>query len=169
MVLAGPTRALEDLLLEQLHLPDQLTPNDPQIQAALTAADQFKKAVENPALKPDDPIKIPLRDEASIPGAYFLDMRTYHPEKVAAGLSIPMLVLQGESDYQVTLKGDFPGWKTALASKKNATLKTYPKLNHGFSFVDGVSTPAAYSKPGHVDGKVVSDIADWVRALPLHP
>jgi uncharacterized protein len=161
VLLAASTRPLEDSIVAQLAY---LTTLDPSYTSALEQARSFKAVVESPSLKPDDAVAVPFAS-STIPGSYFLDVRDYHPEKVAAALGIPMLVLQGERDYQVTVKDDFGAWKTALAHKKNATLRTYPGLNHAFATGVGPPSPADYAKPGHVDQSVVDDIAAWVTAL----
>ncbi len=49
-------------------------------------------------------------------------MRDTDEVAIAAKLSIPMLVLQGERDYQVMMT-DFAGWKKALGTRPNVTLK----------------------------------------------
>jgi fermentation-respiration switch protein FrsA (DUF1100 family) len=71
-----------------------------------------------------------------------------------------MLILQGERDYQVTMR-DFALWKAALGERKNVTLRSYAKLNHLFTAGEGKSTPAEYAS-GHVDAPVVEDIARWI-------
>jgi dipeptidyl aminopeptidase/acylaminoacyl peptidase len=162
VVLAGPTRSLEDSIVAQLRYFASLQPNDAKLSDAIKDAERFKKDVENHALKADDVVKDPFG--TSLPGAYFLDVRGYHPERVAAQLSIPILVLQGERDYQVTLADDFPAWKSALASKKNVTLRTYPGLTHAFTRGEGPPSPAEYEKPEHVDEKVIDDIAAFLKA-----
>ena len=53
------------------------------------------------------------------------------PAEVAAQLQIPILVLQGGRDYQVTSK-DYDLWKAALAKDSRATFKLYPGLTHLF-------------------------------------
>ena len=73
-----------------------------------------------------------------------------------------MLILQGERDYQVTMK-DFEGWKKSLSSRKNAEFKTYAKLNHLFMEGKGKSTPAEYETAGHVAQIVIDDIANWIK------
>ena len=98
-----------------------------------------------------------------VPPSYWKDLAGYDPAATAATLKLPMLVLQGERDYQVT-KVDFAGWQKALGKKKTVKLKLYPKLFHLFIAGDGPSTPAEYEKPGHVDEQVVRDIADWISA-----
>lgn len=160
MILAGPTRPIEDSIAAQFAYLSSLSPNDAALKQATAAALRFKAAVENPTLKPTDIIDVPL--SASITGEYFLDVRGYHPERVAATLSIPMLVLQGDRDYQVTTRDDFSGWKTALAHKKNATLKTYPTLSHAFATGSTTPSPADYATAGHVDEAVIEDIARFL-------
>lgn len=160
VILAGSTRSLEDSLIAQF----QYLKVKPEV---LSDAQGFKLAVESPTLKATDDVAFPLGDgtSAQLPGAYFLDVRGYHPEKVAAALTIPLLVLQGERDYQVSLDGDFPAWKAALAHKKNAKLKSYPSLNHLFCAGVGPPSPNEYMNACHVDERVIADIADFVTKL----
>jgi hypothetical protein len=161
VILAGSTIPLEDSLVTQFEYMQKLTPSA-ALTDAIAQAKRFKAAVESPTLKPDERVAVPFAQ--AIPGAYFLDVRGYHPERVAAALTIPMLVLQGERDYQVTVAGDFGAWKTALAHKKNATLITYPGLGHAFTSAGDPPSPADYDKPGNVDAKVIDDIAKFVLA-----
>ena len=92
--------------------------------------------------------------------AYWLELKAQTPTSTAAKLGIPILVLQGGRDYQVSAK-DFAGWKAALEGTPRATLKTYPALNHLFVAGEGPSTPAEYEKPGHVAPEVVEDLASF--------
>ena len=93
--------------------------------------------------------------------AYWLDLMAYDPVKTAEGLTLPMLILQGERDYQVTMT-DFAAWEAALSGHQNVTLKTYPALNHLFIAGQGPSLPAEYQIMGHVDAAVIDDIASWI-------
>ncbi len=163
VILAGSTRPLEDSIIAQFKYFATLQPNDPKITEAIATAEKFKLAVTSATLKATDAVPSPFG--ASIPGAYFLDVRGYHPEKVAAALTIPMLVVNGERDYQVTIADDFSGWKTALAKKKTATLKTYPTLTHAFTLGSVPPTPSDYEKPGNVDAAVITDVAEWITKL----
>ncbi len=58
---------------------------------------------------------------------------------------------------------DFAAWQRALAERPDVTLRSYPGLNHLFMMGEGAPNPGEYSKPGHVDGTVISDIATWLR------
>ena len=160
VIFAGSTRPLEDAVIAQTKYMMTLAPSTAGLADQLKAAELFKAQVTSPSLKADDRLAL---FGASIPGAYFLDVRGYHAEAVAAQLTIPILVMQGERDYQVTLADDFPAWKKALAGKKNATLKTYPGLSHAFTTAGDPPSPADYTKPLHVDEKVVDDIAAFLK------
>jgi dienelactone hydrolase len=99
------------------------------------------------------------------PASYWADLEKYDPIAAAAKLPKPMLILQGERDYQVTMK-DFGIWKSALGGRKDVILKSYPKLNHLFLEGEGKSLPAEYGKPGRIPGYVLDDIAAFVRTPP---
>jgi fermentation-respiration switch protein FrsA (DUF1100 family) len=72
-----------------------------------------------------------------------------------------MLILHGERDYQVA-QADLDGWRSALAGRSNATIKSYPSLNHLFMVGEGKATPAEYERPGKVAEFVLDDIVDWI-------
>jgi uncharacterized protein len=99
------------------------------------------------------------------PVSYWLDLKSHRPAETARSLRMPVLILQGERDYQVTM-ADFKGWKRALSGRAGVTLKSYPKLNHLFAPGEGRSSPAEYEKPGHVAAEVVEDVAAFVKVLP---
>lgn len=158
IILAGNTRSLEDLVLEQtqylLSLDGSLSEADQQQIATV------EKAVEatRHAQPGDDPSTLLF----NAPPAYWIDLNTYHPVAVAQQLTQPMLILQGERDYQVTMI-DFQGWKDGLGGRDTVTLKSYPDLNHLFMSGEGPDSPAEYQTPGHVAGQVIDDIASWVQ------
>ncbi|MCR4958887.1 MAG: alpha/beta fold hydrolase [Prevotella sp.] len=85
-----------------------------------------------------------------------------HQVQKALRLHIPILLLQGERDYQVTMK-DFRIWQKKLRKKKNATLIAYPALNHLFIPGEGPPTPQEYMKKGSVSEQVADDIATFLR------
>jgi dienelactone hydrolase len=160
VLLAGNTRPMEDLVLEQmtyiLSLKGGLT--DKQ-REELEKIKKQVAGVKGRDLSPDTPAsEMPL----GVPAPYWLALRAYDPAAAGARLRMPMLVLQGERDYQVTM-ADFAGWKKALAGRKGVTLKSYPKLNHLFMEGEGKARPAEYDKAGHVAREVVADIAEWVK------
>ena len=162
VILAGNTRPVQDLVVEQVRYLAALAPGAPAMQTRIDQAIRFKAAVDEPALRPDATITTPGGGTAT--GAYFLDLRGYHPERIAAGLACPMLVVRGERDYQVA-QADFDGWKGALGAQSRVTLKQYPGLNHLFVAGTGPATPAEYEHPGHVDAALIEDVARWIGAI----
>ncbi len=161
ILLAGNVRPLEDLIVEQVRYQAKLAgPITPAIQKAIDAADASARELKNPDLAVGMTVHLL---GAPLPASYVLDLRTYHPADVAASLTIPILVLQGERDYQVTMT-DFSLWHDALSRHANATFKSYVDLNHFFFSGSGPSRPTEYTVPTHVSRAVVADIAAWCQA-----
>ena len=100
------------------------------------------------------------------PASYWLSLRGYNAVNVAKHLAMPMLILQGGGDYQVTPQDDFAQWQAAFSGNRRVRLQEYPGLSHLFMPAGAVPGPADYAKPGHVDATVIRDIADWIKAQP---
>jgi dienelactone hydrolase len=94
--------------------------------------------------------------------AYWLDLQDYDPPREARRLQRPLLILQGERDYQVTTE-DFRNWKSALEGTAGVSFKLYSALNHLFMAGKGKSSPAEYQRMGNVNQRVIEDIAAWIR------
>lgn len=82
----------------------------------------------------------------------------------ARRLTLPMLILQGERDYQVTMQ-DFRLWQQVLEGKTNIAFHSYPRLNHPFMEGDGKSTPMEYQMKGHVAAYVIDDISSFIHQI----
>ena len=160
ITLAGSTRPLQDVVIDQYEYFAKLHPDDEKVKSAVEAAKEFKKHVEDPALKPGDDPHAPWGGHTT--GAYYLFQRGYDPVATAKALALPILVLQGGRDYQVTMK-DFDRWKAGLGASPFATLKLYPEDTHLFTVGTGTPTPEEYDPPNHVDPRVIGDIADWIQ------
>jgi hypothetical protein len=159
IALAGEARAFEDVTLDQfeyfLSLPGGDTPE------ARKQLEETRKAVAAiKALQPGHEEGPPIFEAWP---HYWVDLRAYSPIAQAAKSARPLLILQGERDYQVTMK-DFRIWQAALGGRANVTLKSYPALNHLFIAGQGKSTPAEYAAPGHVSAEAIDDVARWVLA-----
>ena len=157
ILLAGNSRSLLALVPEQSQylaaLDGAITAEE---QAALDDLTPVIEATQN--VQPgDDPATLLFH----APAAYWIDLNAYDPVAVASTLAVPMLILQGERDYQVTMV-DFAGWQAGLAARDNLTFKSYPGLNHLFISGEGPGSPAEYDIPGHVAEPVVQDMADWI-------
>jgi dienelactone hydrolase len=162
VIMAGAARRLEDAVLDQYtylaNLDGTVTADE---QKRLDETREQVARVKDPSLSPDaPPDTLPL----GIPAPYWLDLRGYEPARAAAGLPQPVLILQGERDYQVTM-ADFDLWRAALAGRDDVEMKSYGSLNHLFITGDGPSSPDEYNEVGHVDAQVVRDIAGWIKGI----
>ncbi len=159
VALAANTRPLEDMIVDQTEylfgIDGNLSDGESETLLILQA---MAAEVKSDSLTVQTPnTRLPMGVAAS----YWLDLRDYRPAEAAAELETPMLILQGERDYQVTID-DFDAWKSALGDRDNVTFKTYPALNHLFVAGEGPPVPDEYFRPGHVAEEVVSDIANWI-------
>jgi dienelactone hydrolase len=159
VVMAGAARPLQQAIVEQTrYLAEADGTITPQEQAQIDDATKLAQAVD--ALTPQDAAGGARALNA--PASYWLDLRGYDPPAAARALRVPMLILQGERDYQVT-PDEFAKWKAALAGRANVTFHSYPALNHLFIAGTGKSLPTEYQQPSHVAPQVVDDIAAWIK------
>lgn len=163
VIMAGPSRPFQDMLLEQYRYLSSLTPDNASLAALAVEAQKFKRIVDDRALRPERVVAVPGGGEAT--GAYFLFQRAYDPLATVARLRARVEVLQGERDYQVRVT-DFDAWKRALSGKTGADFHLYPALNHLFVAGTGTPSPAEYEREGHVEEAVIRDIAAFVAAVP---
>lgn len=159
VTLAGPTRPFADVVLDQYEYFAKLHPENEDLKKKVEQAREFKKNLESPTLKPSDDPHSPFGGHAT--GAYYLFQRGYDPVATAKSLAMPILVLQGGRDYQVTSK-DYDRWKAALEGQSFATLKWFPEVNHLFVAGEGPPSAEEYAAPNHVDERVITTIAEWI-------
>jgi dienelactone hydrolase len=153
VILAGNVTPIEDAIVEQ---SQYLGATDSELKLLHAQAAKVK------ALETGDEDGPPVSvGPVTVPPSYWLDLKAYDVSATAKKLTVPMLILQGERDYQVTMK-DFALWKSAVGSRKNVTLRSYPALNHLFIAGEGKILPEEYSKPGHVAPETIDDIAKFL-------
>jgi len=158
-ILGANTRPIEQVIVEQVrYLADKGGAAADEAAKQVSDVETAEKQIESPDLKPIDTVSLL---GSNTYGAYWLDLRGYDPVKTASQLKIPILILQGGRDYQVT-SANFEEWTKALAKHKNVTLKSFPDLNHLFMPGQGTPTPAEYATPNHVSEDVINAVAVWV-------
>lgn len=162
IVVNGNARPLEDVALDEVeYLAETLDPKVRQSEAfqrqLAVIREQSAKIKKMTQGDGDTSTLLGMK------GSYLLDLKGYDPTGQAKLLKVPMLILQGERDYQVNMK-DFAAWKTGLQGMQGVTMKSYPALDHLLAEGTGKSTSADYDKPGqHVSQAVVDDVAKWVK------
>ncbi|MEG2805089.1 alpha/beta fold hydrolase [Stenotrophomonas sp.] len=157
---AAPARSLLTLLPEQnrylLGLDGQITPDE---QAFLETLDRQIAAARSDA--PVDAADLPLR----LPATYWRAFDAIDPVADARASPLPMLLLQGGRDFQVT-DTDWQLWQRGLSRRRDASFHHYPALNHLGIAGEGPGSLQEYQQPGHVLPALIDDVAAWVEAQP---
>ena len=158
IMMAGNARPLEDLILEQINYIYSIDGLTEEEQNNIKEMEKQVGRVKSPSLSPQTPMdSLPFHT----PAIYWLYLRDYDQVRTARKLKIPILLLQGERDYQVTMQ-DFNIWEKNLSGKKSVKFVSYPKLNHLFMEGEGKSSPAEYTKQNHIPEYVIRDLAKWI-------
>ena len=77
----------------------------------------------------------------------------------------PVLILQGEEDFQVLAADDFRRFQTLLGGRKNVRFRLYPGLNHAFVdaiYDDILKASKEYGVERHIGDEVIGDVAAFV-------
>lgn len=157
VMLAGTSRPYYELLPGQIQYMASLDDSiSTQEQMQITSVNWMVDKIRE--LTPDSKSKAMYLGASNI---YWNSVKEYNQAKTARKLTIPMLIMNGERDYQVNI-GELDLWKKALLTRQNVTFKTYPKLTHLFMEGEGKPDPKEYDKPNHVPQYVIDDIADFI-------
>ena len=77
----------------------------------------------------------------------------------------PMLIMQGEKDFQVKAAVDFALYKDLLRQRENVTFRLYPGLNHCFvpaRFDSIADAKKEFTPERHIGPQVLDDLANWI-------
>ncbi len=157
VIMAGSPRSLADIIYDQ----------NMDVMDKTDVADVIKKVSKKQLQEEADKAKAAQPGDTQqyfgLPGEYWASLNAIDTSKIAQSLKIPMLVLQGGADFQVSVKNDFAAWEMLLGGRKNATLKLYDNLNHLFMESNGKKDSSEYDVKSSVSPEVISDIADFVK------
>jgi len=156
ILMAPPAQHLEDLMVNQTIYIANLDGNISDAeQQQIDQYQQQRQKIKELNISADEYV-------LGSPLPYWEDLATYEPIKEAQKLNIPILILQGKRDYQVSIEDDFNEWNTTFNGEENITLNTYEKLNH--LFIEGEGTPSneEYLIPGNIDEQIIIDIYEWI-------
>ena len=160
VLMAAPARPLEDILLDQ---NNYMAMEDGKIDDFERSQLEKLKVAIAEVKKIDAKTPATQKFLLDLPASYWRSLRDYDAVAIAKTIPQPMLILQGDRDFQVTAP-DWKRWQAAFANDRRATIKHYAALNHLFVAGSGRSGIAEYNRPAHVDTQVVEDIAGWVKA-----
>ncbi len=98
---------------------------------------------------------------------YFKEMGEHPASDYLTICDKPILILQGEKDFQATAEKDFAAYKQLLAGKNNVTFRLYENLSHAFVpsvYGDIMKAKQEYNVEQHIGENVIADIANWIHA-----
>ena len=163
VMMAASPRPLDVLMREQYDFLYSLMPEETegqQTEKATFLAEKEKIFSELDRLQDLDA----LADDDTVLGirkSYWKWLADYDILQAAKEITRPVLLLQGEEDYQVTME-DFGIWKETVGDRENWRMISYPGLVH--PFVPGQKTEGsdAYTRSAKVDAGVIRDIAEFI-------
>ena len=166
VLLAGSPRRLEEIIVEQMN--EYLKGARGMIKwiAGRQIGKIAKKLEKIYGLTDEEAMRFPVLGK-KIMAYYFKEWGSKPAVDYLKDRSKPILVLQGDADFHVSVEKDFNGYKQILAEHANAHFKLYPGLNHLFMpkvYGDIKKARREYKKAQNVDERVIDDVADWIKA-----
>ncbi|MFZ4797472.1 MAG: alpha/beta fold hydrolase [Bacteroidia bacterium] len=159
---AGNYTSLQDLMLYQFEYLKQIqakTLADSMLFDKLAVSANNAKIKNLPVTYSNDSLP------SMYPFSYWNYLNNLNTIELAQSNNKPVLVLQGERDYQVPLS-EYLKWKNALINKTNYQFTSFQKLNHLFLEGEGKSTPDEYFNRSNVPEYVIDEITKWLNAQP---
>lgn len=156
IMMAASPRPLDVLMREQYNFLYSLLPEVSAEQQAEKDAlfSELDKLQDLDSLAEDDRV-------AGVYSAYWKWLAAYDILGAAGEITEPVLLLQGEEDYQVTME-DFEIWKSAFGDKENWRLVSCPGLTHAFVPGEKAEGSAVYARDGKVREDVILEIASFI-------
>lgn len=94
---------------------------------------------------------------------WFIDIRDYNPIDLAKEQDVPLLLLHGAKDLQVS-PSHLETWKQALQGRDNVQSKLYSDMFHFLVNYEGEPDGfSEYSTKGNVPQEFLTDISQWVK------
>lgn len=162
VMLSAPARKFVEIFVEQMEYLYSIgmNPSWPEIKPDL------EKQIDNLRLYGTDKYNSEIVPPLNLPLAYAIDFENYNQLEEGNKISVPLLVLNGEGDYQVTMT-DFNLWKKTFEGMQNVRFISYPGLGHLYTPSSNPPSPADYEKGGEFSDKVIDDIVEWINEVTI--
>jgi pimeloyl-ACP methyl ester carboxylesterase len=157
ILVSGAGRRLSDVIRDQLRANPA---NAPLLDSAMAALDSLEagKRVDVGAMHP----ALQKLFAPQVQG-FLIDMFSRDPAKLAASLKLPLLIVQGERDVQVSVADA----RALAAAQPKAKLVLVPAMNHVLKDVESDDRAANLATYGNsalpVDSALVDAIAGFVK------
>lgn len=163
VMLAGPFRKMEEIMLSQNH---EMLENTPALLRPLVKK-QVAKLERSFAglydLTDEEAQTRKMRGGVTL--YYFKEMGEHPAAMYLEKLEKPLLFLQGSRDFQCRAEVEFAGYQKLMEGKSNATFRLYEGLNHAFvpALYDTVDkAKQEYAPARHIGADVMDDMAQWI-------
>jgi len=157
ILVSGAGRRLSDVIREQLKSNPANAPVLDSAMAALASLDRGQHVDVTNMNSALLPLFAPQVQD------YLIDMFRQDPPKLAASVKVPVLIVQGERDVQVSVADA----KALAAAQPKAKLVLVPTMNHVLKDVasdDRAANIATYADPSlPVDTSIVDAVAGFVK------
>ncbi len=162
ILLAGTPRTLSDVALDQaVNSLKSLPAQDRLLYSSYIKAEESKIKKLNSYTEEE----LLSKTIFYLPAYYIHEMNSYDTSKLAKDIDKPILVLQGEQDFQVFADVDFELWKDVLKNNDEAEFILYDDLGHLFTKApkEPTYTTSDYLVAQQVDEQVIEDIANFIN------
>lgn len=163
ILLAGTPRKLEEILVDQTE--EMLDGMNPIMKLLYGNVLQklCKKLEGMYEISDEEAKKKKLMNGTTL--YYFKETGEHAAENYLREMTKPLLVMQGEKDFQVKLDKDFALYQEILKDYPDVTYKVYEGLNHCFVptiYGDIKKAMKEYNVEQHIGADVIGDIAEWI-------
>lgn len=163
ILLAGSPRKLTDIVIDQ----------NEAVISSLTDSKQVEEGRKAVAAEISKLNKLMDWNEEELfsntvfgmPAYYLKDINSFDSIALAKEIKKPILVLQGDKDFQVYPNKDFVLWKEVLKDNEKAEFVLYQGFNHLFMKSGGekAGTVEEYKITSKVEQKVIDDISSFIK------
>lgn len=166
ILMAGSPRRLEEILVEQM---SEIRDDSGFIVRRIIGKQvenyekQFRNLYSMPA---EEAKKTKFGNGTTL--YYFREMGEHPASGYLLNTDKPILIMQGEKDFQTKKDVDYAAYRELLKDRENVTFRLYENLNHLFMpSVYGKIKEASreYKKEQHVQENVMDDISEWISSV----
>lgn len=157
-MLAPPVRPLIEILPEQVEYISKVDGKiDEQEQTQINQLKWLKDKIMSPDYNTKSKITLP-----GTSARYWLTDKNLNNLAVAKTLKLPILLVQGGRDYNVTMK-EYNMWLEGMKGNSNFKPVLLDELDHQFFTGSGLANPKDVVKPNHASEKAIKSVVDFIN------
>lgn len=164
IIMAGSARNLHEIMLGQF---EDMKANSNRLTRWIL--DKSTKKIEDTLTKLDSMSDEEAKKTSLGNGTtayYFKEMLNYPTAELLRSTDKSVLILQGDADFQVSVKKDYELYQQICDGKENVSFKLYEGLNHAFvSYIskDIAKAKNEYNVERHIPEYVIMDMVEWMK------